>query len=284
MNNSSEDKLRTAISLVFAFLIFICISFVFLCIGSRFGIFSERHLDRSIAASQYEENAMAALNDALEEEEAEHGLPNGLLAKQIDKAEFQKVLNANIQAASDGKRTVNDTSAFNKKIKTAINTYLQEQSVKNNKTINLAVEDISQTAANNYETYTSFFFGNYFAKYKAQAMKLFRILLPLSLIFIVVLALVMVKLQTDAGKGWYYIVSSTLGAALVCIICSAAVYFYADLTFPETIAYYENFINRFIAGAAVPFLIIGVAGVVAFFMGLRFIKRHQRKKMDEVYR
>ena len=238
MNNSSEDKLRTVISLVFAFLIFICISFVFLCIGSRLGFFNESHLDRSITASQYEKNAMASLDNALKEEAAEHGLPEELLAKQLDKAEFKKALNTNIQAASDGKQTVNDTTAFNAKIKVAINAYLQEQSVKNNKTINLAVEDIAQTAANYYETYTSFFFGNYFAKYKVQATKLFSILLPICLIFIVVLALVVVKLQTDAGKGWYYIVSSMLGAALVCIICAAAVYFYADLTFPETIAYY----------------------------------------------
>ena len=72
MKDSSERRARAGISAIFAFLLFLCLTTV-LAGTCAMGIFSESHLRSSLQNSNYIQESVRSLREALKTEAEEHG-------------------------------------------------------------------------------------------------------------------------------------------------------------------------------------------------------------------
>ena len=103
MKDSSERRARAGISAIFSFLLFLCLTTV-LAGTCAMGIFSESHLRSSLQNSNYIQESVRSLREALKTEAEEHGLPGTFLSGQIDENSFKKDLEAEIAGAGDVER------------------------------------------------------------------------------------------------------------------------------------------------------------------------------------
>ena len=259
-----KDMMRTVISIVLAFFLFVTLTLAVVAAGAAATVFSTKHFNKSFRESIYSEKNYDSLKTALQDEAKAHSMPEELLSAQLDYDEFREVLDENIRRAAAGEEISDDAAdAFAAETEKAINDYFKENGVGVNSYIEAAVSEITDNAASYYSDYTTMPFAGSFASQQAGAMKIIKVMVPVCVLLALIAAVVIIKLYERRRPRKFYI-SSGVGAAGIAVALTVfAVSRNTGFTFPKELAGYDSFIEGFYGGAAPVFWIAGIALMIA---------------------
>ena len=273
MKDSSERRARAGISAIFAFLLFLCLTTV-LAGTCAMGIFSESHLRSSLQNSNYIQESVRSLREALKTEAEEHGLPGTFLSGQIDENSFKKDLEAEIAGAGDVER--------GKKLETqiagSIASYLREHQVGKNERVEEASAEIAAKTAGYYENYTSFPFAEVLFEYKEGIFSWMKILLPASLLLAAVLVFLLFRLHETFREGGCYGLSSLLATAIVSGIAGFALRFENKWEFSSDFPAYQAFVEAFFKSPAMVLWVNGFCLALLSIIGMAILKSPEKKE------
>ncbi|MCB6992246.1 hypothetical protein LI177_01865 [bacterium 210820-DFI.6.37] len=279
----NENQVRAVISAIFAFLVFLSFSGILVCAGLSITVFDLGHLNKSLKTSGYIEKNYKALEQALKTEEEQHSLPEGILTVQLDENDFAKLLKNNIQSVCGGAKSSSaDQEKWEKALTREIDGYFKSEGVGKNAGIDAAADEIIQNAASYYENYTTFPFGSFFANYRKTAFSIMKVLIPAAAVLAIALIFILLKLQPLPYRGWYYVFSSSLGAALISIITGGWLRFGVNYDFSQNLIGYQAFIDTFFGSAAKRFWMLGLAIILLSLIGFVAIKKYEIKRNHEV--
>ena len=245
----SNSKTKMIISAVFSFILFLSITCGVLSAGAAITVLNEGYLKKCTEDSMYAEKNFNALQDLLADEAAEHGMPEDLLKKQLDRSVFNSDLEKNMTAGLSGSDPDGDS-------------YLKKNKVGANSNIEMTVEEIVRDSAGYYSVYTDLPFAGYYAEYRAVFVDFVKFAIPVCLVAALVIIIVIIRLQQEAVNRKIYICSSLFASG---IAISAAGYLFGrgmDVTFPKSLAGYDSFIDGFFGSAAYVFWGCGAAAVI----------------------
>ena len=98
----SNSKTKMIISAVFSFILFFSITCGVLSAGAAVTVLNKNYLKKCTENSMYAEKNFNALEALLEDEASDHGIPEDLLKKQLDRSVFISDLEKNITAGLSG--------------------------------------------------------------------------------------------------------------------------------------------------------------------------------------
>lgn len=259
----SNSKVKVIISAVFSFILFLSITCGVLSAGAAVTVLNEGYLKKCTEDSMYAEKNFNALQDLLADEAAEHGMPEDLLKKQLDRSVFNSDLEQNMTAGLSGSDT-DRTSAenFGTSVREAVDSYLKKNEVGDSSHIEQTVEEIVRDSAGYYSVYTDLPFVRYYAGYRTALVDFVKFAIPVCLVAALVLIIVIIRLQQETVNRKIYICSSLFASGIAVF---AAVYMISrgmDITFPKSLAGYDSFIDGFFDGAAYAFWGCGAAAVI----------------------
>ena len=126
-----KDIMRTVISIVLAFFLFVALSLATIVAGAGLTVFSSDHFTKSFKDSIYAEKNFDSLASALKEEAELHSMPETLLSGQLEYGSFRETLETNIRDASEGREISNKPAEdFALQVESAIDDYLKKNSKK----------------------------------------------------------------------------------------------------------------------------------------------------------
>lgn len=259
----SNSKTKMIISAVFSFILFLSITCGVLSAGAAITVLNEGYLKKCTEDSMYAEKNFNALQDLLADEAAEHGMPEDLLKKQLDRSVFTSDLEKNITAGLSGSDPDGaSVDRFRTSVKDALDSYLKKNKVGANSNIEMTVEEIVRDSAGYYSVYTDLLFAGYYAEYRAMFVDFVKFAIPVCLGAALVLIIVIIRLQQEAVNRKIYICSSLFASG---IAISEAGHLFGrgmDVTFPKSLAGYDAFIDGFFGSAAYVFWGCGAAAVI----------------------
>lgn len=253
-----KNKMRTAMSIVLAFFLFVALSLATIVAGAGLTVFSSDHFTKSFKDSIYAEKNFDSLASALKEEAELHSMPETLLSGQLEYAGFRETLETNIRDASEGREISNQPAEdFALQVESAIDDYLKKNGVGSSSYIESAVDEITAKAQSLYSDYTTLPFAAYFAEISSSAAGVIRILVPVCAVLALIALVVLIKLQDSSGRK-FYISSSVCGAGIVNLAAGYILSRKLDFTFAKDLAGYDSFIDGFFHGASSVFWICGI--------------------------
>lgn len=281
MKESSEKRVRTAISAAFAFLLFLSLVSMMLSVGAA-AIFSESHLRHSLESSGYIEESYRELQCVLEEEADARGLPRELLSGQIEKKTFEKVLNDHIAEVSEKENNSNTIVSIQESAKKELTQYLNSKKVGKNEKMEEAIEIAAANTAGHFSNYTSFSFGDFFLKYKAAILSFAKVVIPVSILLSGILIFLLLRLHPDFREGVCYALSSFLATAFVSILLGFILRFGNRYERLDDFPAYSAFVDAFFKNPAIVFCINGFCMGFIALIGLIMLKYFEEKKQREV--
>lgn len=259
-----KNTMRTVLSIVLAFFLFVALSLTTIAAGAGLTVFSSKHFSKSFKESIYAEKNFDSLTSALQEEAEAHSMPETLLSGQLEYGSFRETLEANIMDASEG-REISDQPAeeFALQVESAIEEYLKKNGVGSSSYIDSAVAEITEKAGNLYSDYTTLPFAAYFAEISSSAAGIIRIMVPVCGALALIAVIVLIKLQEYSSGRKFYISSSVCAAGIVNLIAGYFLTSGCDFTFARDLAGYDAFIDGFFGGASSVFWICGILLIAA---------------------
>ncbi|MGN0704070.1 MAG: hypothetical protein ACI4LD_05875 [Lentihominibacter sp.] len=259
-----KNKMRTAMSIVLAFFLFVALSLATIVSGAGLTVFSSDHFTKSFKDSIYAEKNYDSITSALQEEAELHSLPENLLSGQLEYAGFRETLETNIRDASEGREISNQPAEdFALQVESAIDDYLKKNGVGSSSYIESAVDEITAKAQSLYSDYTTLPFAAYFAEISSSAAGVIRILVPVCAVLALIALVVLIKLQENSSGRKFYISSSVCGAGIVNLAVGYILSRMLDFTFAKELAGYDSFIDGFFHGASSVFWICGILLITA---------------------
>lgn len=259
----SNSKAKVIISAVFSFILFLSITCGVLSAGAAATVLDKNYMKKCTENSMYAEKNFDALQTLLEDEADDHGLPEDLLKKQLDRNIFLSDLERNVTDALNGSGTGGASAEeFRASVKDAVDSYLKKNEVGNNGHVKMTVEEIVRDSAGYYSVYTDLPFAGYYAEYRSVLVDFVKFAIPVCLGAALVLIIVIIRLQQEAVNRKIYICSSLFASG---IAISAAGYLCGrgpGITFPKSLAGYDSFIDGFFGSAAYVFWGCGAAALI----------------------
>lgn len=259
----SNSKAKVIISAVFSFILFLCITCGVLSAGAAVTVLNEDYLKKCTEDSMYAEKNFNALQDLLADEAAEHGMPEELLKKQLDRSVFNSDLEKNMTAGLSGRDTDGTPAEnFGTSVREAVDSYLKKNGVGDNSHIEQTVEEIVSASAGYYRVYTDLPFAGYYAEYRAALVDFVKFAIPVCLGAALLIIIVIIRLQQEAVNRKIYICSSLFASGIAVTAAGYLIGRGMDATFPKSLAGYDSFIDGFFQGTAYVFWGCGAASVI----------------------
>jgi hypothetical protein len=231
------------VSGIFAFLLTILFTILFLCAGFGFGVFNKVSIIRNLNESNYYYEVQDTINKNAEEAAVKAGLPAQVITDVITVERVYIGEKNYVEAALRGKSEDINTDKLREDLTLSINQYLLGKGVTPTEELDAGVNTLVSAVETDYKNVIQLQFVNLLTEYKAEFINLMKYVIPSLIILIGALCFFLIRMHHYKHRGVRYIIYALASASLIIILSAVYLLFtkqYGKLDIsPE---YYHNFI------------------------------------------
>jgi hypothetical protein len=278
---SNKSKIQVLVSCIFAFLLTLAFTALFICIGLGFGGFNSRTLLSQINESNYYNKVYDNLNNNAAALVTEAGFPDTVLTDVITLERVYIAGQNYIDATLDGTEYKITTEKIRDRLTDNIYQYLLDEGIVLTEELDAGIGNLATRLENDYRDGLQLQFVISFTEYRSKFLSMMKYMMPILIVIIGILCYFLIRIHRYAHRGVRYIVYALMSSSLLLILLAG--YLLAGNQYTRMNAspdYYKDFLTAYLRWDITVFLYIGGMGVTVAIALISLISFLKNRIMD----
>ena len=279
-NHGRKKLIRNIISVIYSFLLTVCLSIILLAVALRFGFFDKGMTLNKINESDYYNSVYAELMDNLDTIVDSKGVNKSVLTDVITDKRVYINGKQFIENSLNNEDTKVEVDNIDKELLAAMETYYKEHNIKIDSNIKADMDATISAINSEYIRMIRFQFVDYIRQYKNDIYSVFKWLLPLVSVIGVILIILLILVHKYPHRGVRFIGLSFVSSGLLCMLMP--LYLLVEKTYQNISTgpkYYIQFLQEYVQWSLSSFVYTGALAImisIILFVVMQMMKNRIR--------
>ena len=271
-----KNKSRTVISFILSILLAIFMTLLVILTITRFTMTSPSYLVNKLEDANYFTGSVETLNDRIQDSTQSTGFPLEMFENYVDENTATNAIKTYITNALNGEATIIDTTEFENKLNSDVDTYLTQNNIIVNTEEQEAVNAMKSDIINDYQSYMSFPAVTTIASIIAMFNHYYLIIAAVLLVLIIFSSVILYRLYHHYYYRRRFFSYSILASGWMCFIIPALLYIGGFVNrLSLTPQYFYSFVTTLLNSYLLMFIYVGIILIVlgSIFAYIKFERK-----------